>query len=229
MDLRHRPKRTARVPKPGIGTSRVLLPNAIQKLVGPIIDNGEFTASTPNGSLSQTALSDLVEWGKWSDGILFAGDMGRNSETAILIEKFLQQCETITILTKDAIDYLTAAPQVALERPNTALVLSLSQLQRLAVVSKSDKPVTFGMDLLHLVSWLHTFSQQFAPYIVVKHHEYIVVAVNGEVSTTKLDNDIPVWRVKVAAQAAVWWIQNRTRPFEALSTAIHQVASGLTS
>ncbi|MEK7153084.1 MAG: hypothetical protein AAB834_03995, partial [Patescibacteria group bacterium] len=32
--------------KAGIGTSRVLLPSAIQKVVGPSIENGEFAAST---------------------------------------------------------------------------------------------------------------------------------------------------------------------------------------
>src|SRR4051794_20655319 len=48
--------------KAGIGTSRVLLPSAIQKAVGPSIENGEFAASTPSGSFSQRALVELLDW-----------------------------------------------------------------------------------------------------------------------------------------------------------------------
>lgn len=204
----------------GIGTSRVLLPNAIQKVVGPSIENGEFAASTPSGSFSQRALADLLDWCRWADGVLFAGDLGRNSETAILVEKFLQKCEAITIMTKDAVDYVVSIPNAALERPNTALVLSLSQLQRLGTAAKFDKAITFGMDMLQLIEWLHFFTGRFACHIVVKHLDTIFVAVNGEVSTTKLAKDLPIWRLKVATQTSVWWIQNRSKPFEALTTAV---------
>lgn len=211
--------------KAGIGSSRVLLPSAIQKVVGPSIENGEFAASTPSGSFSQRALVELLDWCKWADGILFAGDLGRNSETAIMVEKFLQKCEAPTVLTKDAVDYVVSAPQSALERPNTVLVLSLSQLQRLGIAAKLERPITFSMNLVQLLEWLHLFTGRFACHIVVKHLDQIFVAVNGEVSTTKLQKDLHVWRLKTAAHIAVWWIQNRSKAFEALSTAVYQHAA----
>lgn len=204
----------------GIGMSRVLLPSAVQKVVGPSIENGEFAASTPSGSFSQRALVEVLDWCKWSDGVLFSGDLGRNSETAIMVEKFLQKCEEPTILTKDAIDYVVSLPMPALERPNTTLVPSFSQLQRLGIAAKFDKPLTFDMDLLRLVDWLHAFTERFAPHIVVKHLNHIFVAVNGEVSSTKLSHDLPIWRLKTATHAAVWWIQNPGKPFEGLTAAI---------
>lgn len=206
--------------KAGIGMSRVLLPSAIQKVVGPSIENGEFAASTPSGSFSQRALVELLDWCKWADGVLFAGDLGRNSETAIMLEKFLQNCEALTIITKDAMDYVVSLPQAALERPNTALVCSFAQLQRLAIAAKFERPLTFSMDLVRLVDWLHLFTERHAPHIVVKHLDTILVGVNGEVSTTKLKEDKQIWRLKTAAHASVWWIQNRTKPFEALTMAV---------
>jgi hypothetical protein len=208
--------------KAGIGASRVLLPSAIQKVVGPSIENGEFAASTPSGSFSQRALVELLDWCKWADGVLFAGDLGRNSETAIMVEKFLQKCEAPTVLTKDAVDYVVSLPQAALERPNTALVLSLSQLQRLGVAARFEQPIAFSMNLFQLVEWLHIFTSRHACHIIVKHLDQLFVAVDGEVSTTKLQKDWPVWRLKIATQASVWWIQNRSRPFEALTTAAAQ-------
>jgi ADP-dependent NAD(P)H-hydrate dehydratase / NAD(P)H-hydrate epimerase len=205
----------------GVGTSRFLVPSAIQKIVGPSIENGTFAPSTPSGSFSQKALSEVLDWCKWADGVLYAGDLGRNSETAIMLEKYLTMCETPTVLTKDAVDYIVSLPQPALERPNTTLVLSFAQLQRLSIAARFDKPLTFSMDLLRFVDWLHLFTERYAPYVVVKHLDQIFVAVNGEVSTTKLTKDIPIWRLKIAAHVAVWWIQNYQKPFEAMTMAIH--------
>ena len=204
----------------GIGTARAFLPASIQKIVGIIIESAAYGASTPSGSFSQRALGDLLVESTWADGVLVSGDLGRNSETAILLEKFLAKYPHSVTLTKDAVDYVTAAPQSVLAREHTALVLSLSQLQRLAVASGFEHAITFKMDLLHLVDWLHMFTERFKPHIIVKHLDTIFVAVNGTVSTTKLAHDLPMWRLKVATHASVWWIQNQAKPFDALSMSI---------
>lgn len=208
----------------GIGTARVLLPDALQKTVGRMLENGEFAPSTPSGSFSQKALNELLLDASWSDATLIAGDLGRNSETAILIEKFLAKYTGAVTLTKDAVDYVTAAPDIALQRQQTLLVLSLSQLQRLAVAAKFPKAVTFGMDLLHLVEWLHEFTAEHALHIIVKHQGTLFVAVSGKVTTTRLAKDMPVWRVRTAAHTSVWWLQTPSKPLEALTTAIFQTA-----
>jgi hypothetical protein len=74
--------------KAGIGTARVLLPDSLQKTVGKVFAAGEYAPSTPSGSFSQQALAELLELAQWADGVLLAGDFGRNSETAILLESF---------------------------------------------------------------------------------------------------------------------------------------------
>lgn len=207
--------------KAGVGTARVLLPDAVQKIVGRVLENGEFAPSGPSGSFSQKALNDWLAHANWADGVLLAGDLGRNSETAILIEKFLSKSPAAVTLTKDAIDYAVSAPQTVLDRPDTLLVLSLSQLQRLAIASRYPEAITFGMDMLHLVEWLHDFTAKHRVSIVVKHLDSLYVAVEGRVSTTKLNKDLQIWRVTTAAKAAVWRLQNPTKPFEALTTAVH--------
>lgn len=208
--------------KAGVGTARVLLPSSVQKIVGRLLENGEFASSTPSGSFSQKALDDLLAHAAWADGVLLAGDLGRNSEVAILLEKFLGKYSGQVTITKDAVDYTTSAPKTVLGRPNTLLVLSLSQLQRLATGAKFHQAVTFDMDLLRLVDWLHEFTTQFAPYVVVKHLDNMFVAVGGKVSSTKLAAELPVWRVSTAAGASVWWLQNPGKAFEALTTGIIQ-------
>jgi ADP-dependent NAD(P)H-hydrate dehydratase / NAD(P)H-hydrate epimerase len=209
--------------KAGIGTTRVLLPDSIRKIVGQVLENGEFAASTPSGSFGQKALNDLLSYAAWADAVLFAGDLGRNSETAILLEKFLAKSPAAATLTKDAVDYAVTAPHTILNRHGVLLVLSLSQLQRLAITARFPRPVTFSMDLLHLVEWLHDFTAIHRPYIVVKHHDIIAVAVDGQVSTTRLKTDMPIWRVRTAAVCATWWLQTPGKPFEAMSTALLQI------
>jgi hypothetical protein len=220
----------AEATRAGIGVARVLLPDAVRKIVGPVLEHGEFAPSTPtSGSFSQKALSEVLMHSQWADSILIAGDLGRNSETAILLEKFLEKSPLPVTLTKDAVDYATSASHTVLQRPDTLLVLSFSQLQRLAVASKFTQALTFSMDLLHLVSWLHDFSQTYKPYIIVRHLNYLLVAVDGKVGSTRLPEDAPsIWRVKTAAHATVWWLQNRAKPFEALTVAVRTTDNNAT-
>lgn len=206
--------------KAGIGTARALLPQSVQKIVGIIIDNADFAPATPSGSFSQRALAELLDASMWADGVLFAGDLGRNSETAIVIEKFLAKCPLPIVLTKDAVDYCVSAPHAILDRKQTTLVLSFSQLQRLGIASKVVQPLRFTMDLVRLTAWLHEYTARFAPNIIVKHADTIIVAVDGQVSTTKITKERPLWRLKAATQASVWWIQNPRKPFAALTTSV---------
>ena len=207
--------------KADIGTARVLLPDAVQKIVGGVLENGEFAPSTPaSGSFSQKALNEFLASGAWADAVLLAGDLGRNSETAILLEKFLGKYPHAVTLTKDAVDYAASAPHTILERGQTLLVLSLSQLQRLGTAARTTTPIAFSMDLLRLVEWLHDFTAAHRPYIIVKHLDTMFVAADGQVSTTRLTTDLDIWRVATAAAASVWWLQNPAKPFEALTTAV---------
>jgi hypothetical protein len=207
--------------KAGIGTARVILPDAIQKIVGPILPEGEFTPSTPSGSFSQKALAEVLSMSAWADGVLVAGDVGRNSETAILLEKVATKYRGQLTLTKDAADYFTNIPAAIRQRSDTCLVISFAQLQRLAI--KLDFPVafTFDMGILRLTDALHQLSKAFPFAIVVKQLSVIYVASDGRVSTTLLTDEKSIWRVTTAAFTSVWWLQNPSRSFEALTTAIY--------
>jgi ADP-dependent NAD(P)H-hydrate dehydratase / NAD(P)H-hydrate epimerase len=204
----------------GIGTARVLLPDSLQKTVGKVFIAGEYAPSTPSGSFSRKALAEVLAMGEWADAVLLAGDFGRNSETAVVLEQLLGKYKGQLTLTKDAADYFTKTPEPLLKRTNTLLVLSFAQLQKLAAGARSTTAFTFNMDFLRLVEMLHDFTNQYSAAIIVKHLDTIFVAVNGQVSTTKLAVEQPVWRVKTAAAASVWWLQNPAKVFESLTAAV---------
>lgn len=209
--------------KAGAGSIRMLLPESMRPFVGKTFTQGELAPVTPSGSFSQLALGMLLNESQWADGVLLAGDFGRNSETAILLEKYLQKHDGAVTLTKDAVDYFTSSPATVLQRPDTTLVLSFAQLQRLAMQSHFTTPFTFAIDLVRLVDALHEFTLQHQLYLVTKHLDTIFVAANGEVSSSKLSEDKQIWRVQTAATTAVWWLQNRDNAFAAMTTAIAEL------
>lgn len=207
--------------KAGIGSTRIVLPNSLKSVAGPVLETGEYAPSTPSGSFSVKALDELRSGTLWADGVLIAGDLGRNSETALLLEKYLQKCsQTLLTLTKDAVDYFMETPETLLTRPSTTLVLSFAQLQKLASRFGHNDPFTFDMGLVQLAQILHDLSKYTAAGIMVKYLEYICVAVGGQVSTTQFIEDTDIWRVKYAASAATWWLQNPSKQFEALTTSV---------
>lgn len=206
--------------KAGIGMTRVILPNAIQKSVKAFMPEADFAPSTPSGSFSVQSLDIFLESAGWSDAVLVAGDLGRNSETAIALETFVTKYSGRLSLTKDAVDYILEAPAYVLDRPDTLLVTSFAQAQKLLVNARSKTPITFDMDLLRLVDVLHEFSLAHKAHIILKHHDIMLVASKGNVSSTKLIKDKEFWRVETAASATVWWLQHPDKPFEALSTSL---------
>ncbi len=204
----------------GIGSTRVLLPDAIRKVAGLVLQNGEFAPSTPSGSFNQKALSDWLEHAAWADGVLIAGDLAKNSETAIVLEKFLEKYSGPVAITKDAGDYVTASPKLVLNRDKTLLVISFAQLQKLLVSCKFPKAVTFDMGVVALVDVLHEFTATYSVFVVIKQLDTLYVACNGQVSTTPTTEVDDIWRVKIAAHASVWWLQNPDKPFEALTASL---------
>ncbi|MBI3624066.1 hypothetical protein HY218_00360 [Candidatus Saccharibacteria bacterium] len=212
--------------KAGSGTTRILLPDAIKKTVVSLVEDGEFAPSTPSGSFSQKALDEWLNQATWADGVLVSGDLGHNSETAIVLEKFLTKYIGQVTITKEGIDYLTTNLEPLQNRVNTTLVLSLSQLQRLLTALKSQQAVSLSMPLLQFVDLLHQLTTKYQFSIITKHHGQLIVASDGHISTTATHHDESLWCIDTAARAAVWWLQNPTKTFEALTTAVYEPLSG---
>lgn len=205
----------------GIGTARVLLPDVLQKLVGNHFEAAEFAPSTPAGSFSQSTLAVALDQAAWADSILVSGDLGRNSETAIFIEKLISKYTGAIMLTKDAADYALNITPSILSRENTWLTVSMVQLQKLFGAAKAVSPITFSMDLFHLIDALHEFTDKHAVGLIVKHLDTIFVSLNGQVSTSHTDLDEEEsWRVKTAAHASVWLLQNPSKAFESITTSL---------
>lgn len=207
----------------GIGTAKVLLPQALQKIVGRIIENGEFAPSNKSGSFARNALEEWLSLSMWADGILLAGDFGRNSETAIVLEQFVSRSNQQMTITQDGLDYFIAEPQKLLSKSNVTCITSFAQLQKMATGAQFTTAYTYTMTVNQMVEALHLFTSIHSATIVMLHNGMYYVATDGKVSTTKASKDEPVWRVRTAAIAAVWALQHPTKRLAALTTAVFEL------
>lgn len=207
--------------KAGAGTVRSLLPDALKKTIGPL-GPYEFAPSTQSGGFGRDALNEFLLQANWADSVLLAGDLGRNSETSILLESFAKKYTGQLTLSKDAIDYFYNLPELIANRPQTVLVLNLGQLQRLGTALKFETPFLLSMGLVLLVQALHAFTEQFPELIVItKELDTVVVAYRGRVSSTKLPGTSEdLWQTQIAAKAAVLGMQNPGQPFEAITSSL---------
>ncbi len=213
--------------KAGAGTVHVLLPDALRKTVGATLQNCEFAPSTPSGSFAKSALAELMDHAGWADCVLLAGDFGRNSETAIMLEDFVQKYTGPLVITRDALDYFLEHSALLLERDATCIVGALGQIQKLAGDSHFEEAITTNLNLINLVSVMYNFAGLHTAHLITHQLGVTIVAAEDWISTTKTGTSEEIWRVPTAASAAVFWMQNLKKPFEALTTALADTTNNL--
>lgn len=202
----------------GIGSTRILLPDALVKTVGRFLPEAEYAPSTPSGSFSRQSLLPMLELAKWADGVLLAGDFGRNSETAIVLERFLDEYKGQVTLQQDALDYFWMSGSPLFKRDKSTIIANLGKLQKFAKNNRPATPVLHSMSLKALVELLHEWTAQTSVAILTKHEDNFVAAVGGQVTTTVAAS--VDWQTKLGAYVSVWGLQQPQKIFAAYACAV---------
>lgn len=206
--------------KVGAGQVRVLLPDCLKRTVPRTLTDVIFAPCNPSGGLNQDAIPDLTSSANWADGILFVGDAGRNSETAITYEHFIREHAGPITITRDAIDLVKNNGNLLVERPETVIVASFAQVQKIFQGVYYPKILTFSMQLLQLVEALHKFTITYPCTIATLHKDTIIIASNGDVVTQEWHNAMAIWRGSVATSAASYWLWNKSHPLQSITASI---------
>lgn len=205
----------------GAGECRVVLPDALKKSIGALADDCFFLPSNLSGGLSKDGLSALKAAAAWADMLLFIGDAGRNSETAIMYEALLNSFpDKPTLISRDAVDLLKQMWPALLGRKSTTLIITFAQLQKLFQSVYYPKTVLFSMQVINLVETLHKFSITYPAMIVVFHQNQLLVAQDGQVSSTPWAEPMLIWRGTVATEAAVYAMWHPNKLFQAVTTSL---------
>lgn len=204
----------------GAGQVRVLLPDALQKTALSTISDVVFASSNPSGGLSRDAQPALDSLGEWADGILLIGDAGGNSETAILYENFINKYQGPLTVTRDAVDLLLNSAEMIVARQNSMLIVSFAQLQKICRQLYYPKMLLFRMQLQQVVETLHKFTVTYPSTIVTFHQDNLIIAKDGRVITTAWDNPMDIWKGRVAARIATFWLWNPSKPLESAASSL---------
>lgn len=200
----------------GIGYTRILLPDSLRRTLAPLWTDAVFCPSTSSGSFSKEARDQIFQNAQWADGILLAGDFGRNSETAMLIEEILFSLSLPIAITKDALDYYLQHPSTVLKRQNTFVVASFSQAQKILQTSKFSEALNFNMPIASLVGTLERFMKNEASTLITKMDNHIITVDKNNSVLTTIPGSPDIWRLEVATKAIVAVIHHPSKQFEAV-------------
>lgn len=200
----------------GVGTARVILPDKLRRTVEKLFFEAEFAPANTSGSFAKNALAEWLDAAAWADGVLLAGDFGKNSETGMVVEAFMRKFDGPLVLAGDSLEFFWTEAGVCLDRANTTLVLDFKNLQKLAAAAKFTEPFTSLMNLDNLAASLGELSRQHLACLEVNTNDNVLVARQGKISVTKTSQS----QTYLAAAAAVWWLQNPAKPFQAITTSL---------
>lgn len=203
----------------GAGSVHVILPSAARKLLPAQVNiNVGFASSTHTGSFAKHAVDELFGYIHTADYTLLAGDFSRNSETAVVFD-LVARIGGMQTYVKDAVEYFDANPDALYDRPDTLVVATLAQLQKHCKTMRCTRAITYDMGILAYIQALNELTKTRQAHILTNYHGTLVVSVNGSAITTPLPEDQHIWSVRSAAIASTWWMQNPTKPLEAIATA----------
>ena len=203
----------------GAGQVRAVLPDTLQSSIPAVVLDTVYVPSNASGGMSRESESLVLASLAWADHVLLIGDAGRNSETAMVYESLLATSVPLTI-TRDAIDLLKTAAMKVTDRPNTTLVMSFAQLQKLFQAVYYPKMLSFSMQLSLLAETLHKFTITYPCAVVTYHQNQLVIAADGTVVTQSFDDPMLIWRGTVATRAACYQLWTPSKPLEAIVAAV---------
>lgn len=202
----------------------ILMPDSLRGQLPPLA-NLDFAPSTNSGSFTQSP--SLNQAFQAADSIFLAGDLSRNSATAIAISDAIKQSISTPkplLVTRDAADLLSTSADLILNRDQVFLVVSMLQLQKIFRAVYYPKMIMLSQPLIPIIETLHKFTLTYGVTILTFHESHIIVANHGNVVTTPLANTdyspINLWSGQLAAKVAALNLFNPNKPLEATSAAI---------
>lgn len=204
----------------GVGEVRALMPDTLRKNLPPQMTDALFGPSTKSGELSSESAQELASLADWADVLLFSGDAGKNSQTAILYENFLKNQERPTVIARDAVDLVQNSFPTLLENSSLIFVTSFAQLQKIFRAVYYPKILTFSMQLAQLVENVHKFTTTYPVTIVTFHADQLIISKSGEVVTHPWTNPLRIWNGEVAARIASYVVWSPTKILESASASL---------
>ncbi len=211
-----------------IKTLSTILPDALRGKLPPL-PNVDFLPSTESGSFAKSRQLELAVSNP--DATLLIGDLSRNSATAVALADAIdnsvlkdESSPNLLVLARDSVDLLASEAGRWLSRPNTIIIASMAQLQKLFRAVYYPRMILLSQPLIPAIETLHKFTLTYPVTLLTFHQDNIIVSHGGEISTTHLvDTDyspIALWSGQLAARITALNLYNPKQNFAATTAAI---------
>lgn len=206
----------------GIGECQAAMPDSLRRLVG----TAEFAHLVPasvSGSMGKAALGELLTIAPDFDALIIGMNLTTNAETGVMIESLINRLEVPVVVTEEAITILKFNPALITDSPKALVVTTMAGLFALAnhlhmpIAIKPQAGVVAKMTILQQL-----VDATQCSYMVCDHE--VLVAAEGKMSLTPLNQSLSNLTAAPIGVAATFWIQHRTQPFAALTTAAFVLA-----
>jgi NAD(P)H-hydrate repair Nnr-like enzyme with NAD(P)H-hydrate dehydratase domain len=164
----------------------ILVPKSWRKFLESNPD-AHFAEADNSGGFALAAEESITTRINSSDGTIFPGDLGRNSQTAQAIERAILQTSAPIILSGDSLELIQSLS--LLNRENTTLVCNFGQFQRMAMSAKITPAVVSDMPHLKVIEVLHELTSNYPAAIVMKHFSWLIASHKGTVWRVNSKND----------------------------------------
>jgi NAD(P)H-hydrate repair Nnr-like enzyme with NAD(P)H-hydrate dehydratase domain len=212
----------------GVGECTVALPDSLLKFLAGTPAT-VFVASSQSGSLGREALGRLLELSEEADAVAIGAGLSNNSETAVLVERLLQEMEQPVIAFADTLTALQFNLRLLTDRSNALIVVTMQELFKLAGQLGVAIQINRNGGLLNKVEIVRTVKAELKADLVVYGAETIV-AQGGRISVTPANPVLSRLPAAYYAVLSIFWMQNSKQVFEGLTTAawiLHQAGEGL--
>ncbi len=204
----------------GAGYIRLLTPESLRKITENI-EGAEFAPSNKSGGFAKTALAQFFDLSQWADHVLLAGDLGKNSETTVILDGFLLKGPKPITISQNTFQSLGIDFDRLLQMALT-LIVDRSVFQKIGKAVGTHVPITSLTTYESMGEIIQNISARSKANLVITDEEHIWAAAKGKLVSTRSK---PVGISALSAYCAVWQMQNPGKPLEALSTACQQVLS----
>lgn len=198
-----------------------ILPDALRGKLPPL-PNLDFMPSTSSGSFASSY--QLKNSLAASDANLLIGDLSRNAETAVALNAAIKDTANLLVLARDSVDLLSTEASQWLNRPQTIVLASMAQLQKLFRAVYYPRMVLLSQPLLPVLETLHKFTLTYPVTLLTFHQDNLIVAHDSNLTTTHLLNTsyspISLWSGQLATRILALNLYTPNQPLAATTAAI---------
>jgi NAD(P)H-hydrate repair Nnr-like enzyme with NAD(P)H-hydrate dehydratase domain len=205
----------------GIGECHVIVPDGLSRLLAGA-PSTSFVPASPSGSLGKGALGEILARAADYDALLLGPNLSNNSESAILAESILDRYQGPVILCHEALPLAKHRPELITRRHNGLIIATMPEVFTLAAnlnvpIKIKDSGVVSKVEIMHQVA-----SASQNNYLLLGKD--LLVAAESQLSVTSAVSAMDFFLNASIAVSAVWFTQNSSNRFAALTTAAYILA-----